>query len=260
MILTATKPITAPGLDEHAVCLARLSSRSALYTDLQVLLGACGGNLSMDEYRRAVIDQNVLSRGSVAARKKVFQELKGRYLLNADHPIFEAFLHEWSRCGSDQERALTAYIHLGLNDRTVAVISQEWLYPQLRRSPCELRVGDLEVFLRQLGNAQHPEVGAWTPITLTRVAQHYLASVRDFGLATGGMKKLSVRPALYAGPVRLLLAILKMTRVPQLAVVRHEAFKWLGIAPEEVIDALSQLNREGRLRFRMQADVVELDH
>ncbi len=252
--------ITVAGLDERASCLARLSSRSALYTDLQVLLGAREGQLSVDAYRRAVIEENVLARGSVAARKKVFQELKGRYLLNAEHPIFAAFLREWVRCGSDQERSLTAYMLLALNDRTVAVISQEWLYPQLRRSPCELRIGDLEVFLRQLGKNQHPEVGEWTPITLTRVAQHYLASVRDFGLATGGIKKVSVRPALYAGPVRLLLAALKMARVPQLAVVRHESFKWLGIAPEEVIDALSQLNREGELRFRMQADVVEMHH
>ena len=51
-----------------------------------------------------------------------------------------------------------------------------------------------------------------------------------------------------------------MARVPQLAVVRHESFKLLGIAQEEVIDALSQLNREGELRFRMQADVVEINH
>jgi hypothetical protein len=49
-----------------------------------------------------------------------------------------------------------------------------------------------------------------------------------------------------------------MMRVPQLQAVRHEAFKLLGIAPEEVIDALSQLNRHGDLRFRIQADVVEL--
>src|SRR6516162_6725668 len=97
------------GLDDDAACLARLSSRSALYTDFQVLLGACVGKLSLEEYRWAVIDENVLSRGSVAARKKVFQELKGRYLLNVENSLYSEFQHEWSRCRSDQERALTAY-------------------------------------------------------------------------------------------------------------------------------------------------------
>jgi hypothetical protein len=56
----------------------------------------------------------------------------------------------------------------------------------------------------------------------------------------------------------LLLRALEILRVPPLQIVRHESFKILGIVPDEVIDALSQLNRQGDIRFRMQADVVEL--
>ena len=63
------------GLDQHSPCLARLSARSALYTDLQVLLQARTELLASVAYRRAVVDENVLARGSVAARKKVFKEL-----------------------------------------------------------------------------------------------------------------------------------------------------------------------------------------
>jgi len=258
MRMAVTHDNVIAGLDPDGLCLARLSARSALYTDLQVLLQARPELLSTADYRRAVIDENVLARVSVATRKKVFKELKGRYVLDGQHPLFATFHHEWGRCGSDQERALTAYMLFALKDRTVALTSMEWLYPQLRRAPCEVRIGDLETFLRQLGKGAHPEVARWTPITLTRVAQHYLASVRDFGLATGTTRKLAVRPALYGCPVRLLLAALRMLRVPPLQVVRHEAFKLLGIGPEEVIDALAQLNRCGGLRFRMQADVVEI--
>lgn len=256
MEVTHGNPVT--GLDQDGRCLARLSARSALYTDLQVLLQARTELLPVADYRRAVVDGNVLSRGSVAAREKVFKELKGRYVLDGGHPLYSAFHHEWRRCGSDQERALTAYVLLALNDKTVSVTSMEWLYPHLRRAPCEVRIGDLVTHLRQIGKGRHPEVAKWSPSTLTSVAQHYLASIRDFGLATGTIKKVAVRPALYGCPVRLLLAALRMLRVSPLQVVRHEAFKLLGIAPEEVIDALSQLNRHGDLRFRMQADVVEL--
>lgn len=139
------------GLDPGGLCLARLSARSALYTDLQVLLQARTELLPASDYRRAVVDENVLSRGSVAARKKVFKELKGRYMLDEEYPLYSTFHREWRRCGSDQERALTAYVLLALNDRTVALTSMEWLYPQLRRAPCEVRIGDLEIFLRQVG-------------------------------------------------------------------------------------------------------------
>jgi hypothetical protein len=216
--------------------------------------------MTLAEYRRAVLEENALARASEAARKKIYQELKGRYILDANNPLFAAFWQQWVRCASDQERALTAYVLLGLKDKTVALTSMQWLYPHLRRASSELRLGDLEAFFHQLGQTNHPEVAQWSPITLTRVAQHYLASIRDFGLATGTTKKFAVRPALYGCPVRLLLVALEMLQVPPLQVVRHEAFKLLGVAPEEVIDALSQLNREGELRFRMQADVVEITH
>ena len=258
MSMDQAQTISIPGLEHNAPCLARLSARSALYTDLQVLLQSRTGLLSATDYRRAVVDENTLLRGSVAARKKIFKELKGRYLLDGGHPLYSAFHQEWCRCGSDQERALTAYVLFALNDKTVAVTSMEWFYPHLRRAPCEIRVGDLVTYLRQMGKGRHPEVTKWSPSTLTSVAQHYLASIRDFGLATGTTKKVAVRPALYGCPVRLLLAALRMLRVSPLRVVRHEAFKLLGIAPEEAIDTLSQLNRSGDLRFRMQADVVEL--
>lgn len=247
-----------PGLSSEAGLVARLSARSALYTDLQVLLHFRPQAMTLAEYRRAVLEENALARGSDAARKKVFKELKGRYILDAKHPLFTAFWQQWVRCASDHERALTAYVLLALNDKTVAVVSMEWLFPHLRRASSDLRIRDLEAFLQQLGQAAHPEVAQWSPITLTRVAQHYLASIRDFGLATGSIRKIAHRPALYGSPVRLLLRALELLRTPPLQVVHHDAFKLLGIAPDEVIDALSQLNRQGDIRFRMQADVVEL--
>ena len=36
-------------------------------------------------------------------------------------------------------------------------------------------------------------------------------------------------------------------------------FRLIGLESHEVIDALSELSRQGKLGFRMQADVVELD-
>jgi hypothetical protein len=41
--------------------------------------------------------------------------------------------------------------------------------------------------------------------------------------------------------------------------VHAPAFKLLCLDTTEVIDALSEMNRVGALRFRMQGDVVEFD-
>jgi len=246
-----------PGMVAAGRLLARLSSRSALASDFQLLMGRAPGT-SRGDYRQAVLEENCLARSSTSARTKLYGELKGRYLLDDQHPLFAAFLAEWRLLEDDQDRMQLVYVLFALNDRTVAVTSCEWLFPHLRRSASELRVGDLESFYRSLGKQGHPEVSEWTVKTLTRVAQHYLASVRDFGFATGGTKKIAVRPSPRPASIRLILRALRLAGVSQFGIISHGFFQILGISPGEVVDALSVLNRQGSLRFRMQADVIEL--
>ena len=250
-------PISVPGLDPAGRCLARLSSRSALLTDFRLLLES-GGAQRPEAIRELVLGDNVLSRKSSSARSKLFTELKGRYLLDPSRPLFAAFLSEWAHSRSEEERSLVIYALFALNDRTVTVTSMQWLFPHLCGSRSELRIGDLETFYRSLGKGPHPEIGTWTPTTLTRVAQHYLASVRDFGLAVGGIKKTAHRPALYAAPVRMLLRGLRLAGVSPLSITSHKVFRILGIPQAEIPAALSELNRQHAIRFRQQADVVEL--
>lgn len=246
------------GLDLKGRMGSRLSSRSAMYADLHLLLSeasAVGGvNL-----RDLILENNLLRKSTTAARQRAFQELNLRYDLGTENsPLLRAFLREWNAALSSTERDLVAYVLFALNDRTAMIASSEWLYPHLRRPASELRVGDLEAFLQSIVRTSHPEVGAWSRGTLARVARHYLASVRDFGLAKGGAKKVSVKPALYAAPVRLLISAAQLAGCTPYQILRHEAFKILGIAPDEVIDALAELHRQRALHFKMQADIVEL--
>jgi hypothetical protein len=156
------------------------------------------------------------------------------------------------------ERGLTAYVLLALNDRLVADLGLNWLYGFLRKSPADLRVDDVCKFIDHSAAVDHPEVRKWTEDTRLHVAQHYLASIRDFGLATGKFRKTTVRPALYGPPMRLLIHALRMAAVRDLEIVGSPVFGLLGLDRSEVIEALGELNRQGELRFRMQADVVEM--
>ena len=250
--------VVVPGLGVGAPYLSRLSARSALYTELHQLLDAEDRARSPAEYRKCVVDENCLAKPSTAARVKHWQELKSRYRLDAEDPLFAAFWAEWARCSSEAERSLTAYVLLALNDRLVADLGTEWLYPLLRRAPTELRLADVLAFIQRAFRA-HPEARAWSEETRVAVAQKYMASIRDFGLARGTVRKTSIRPALYGSPVRLLVRALGLAGVAPLDLVRAPAFKLLCLDTNEVIDALGEMNRVGALRFRMQGDVVELD-
>ncbi len=245
-------------LEPGAPWSARLSARSALYTDLHVLLDTTCEPLSAAAYRSLVVDDNCVARKSVATRAKIWEELKKRYILDTGYPLFAAFLQEWRRCRSEPERGLTAYVLLALHDRLIADLGTQWLCPLLRRAPAELRVADVLGFLERAAQ-NRPEVAAWSDHTRTAVAQKYAASVRDFGLARGTVRKVTVRPALHAAPVRLLVRALRLAGVGPLDLVRAPIFRLLALEGHEVVDALGELNGRDALRFRMQGDVVELD-
>lgn len=246
-----------PALDPSAKYLSRLSARSALYTDLRLLLAGLADPLPSAGYRRLVVDDNRLARRSAAARTKIWTELKTRYILDRDAPLFLAFWNEWCRSRSEPEHGLTAYVLLALNDRLVAELGTQWLFPLLRRAPAELRVDEVLTFIVRAASS-HPEVHQWSSQTRTAVAQKYLASLRDFGIAQGKVRKMTVRPALYAAPARLLVRALRLTGVAEFDLIQAPIFRLLGIEGVEIIDALSELHRREELRFKIQADVVEI--
>ena len=72
-------------------------------------------------------------------------------------------------------------------------------------------------------------------------------------------RKVTVRPALYGAPVRLLVRALRLVGVRPLELVRAPIFRLLALEEHDVIEALGELNRLDAVRFRMQGDVVELD-
>ncbi|MCI0626637.1 MAG: DUF1819 family protein [Acidobacteria bacterium] len=253
------QPGMVPGLRPEMSYSSRLSARSALYTDLRLLLDSRRQAFSTEEYRAFIVTDNCLARASSSARRKVWEELKKRYLLDRRQPLFEAFWSEWRRSKSDPERGLTAYVLLALNDRLVADLGMQWLDGYLRRAPAELRVEEVRNFIRRAGDGEHPEVREWTEDTQLHIAQHYLASIRDFGLARGKNKKISFRPALYGAPVRLLVRALRFAGLNDLEIVTSPVFRLLALEGSEVIDALGELNQQAELRFRMQGDVIELE-
>ncbi|MBM4125574.1 MAG: DUF1819 family protein [Nitrospira sp.] len=246
-----------PALDPSSELTSRLSARTALYTELRLLLDAAQASEGAS-YRELVLGQNCLARASASARAKLWKELKARYRLDSDDPLFGAFLQEWRRAGTEAERQLVAFVFFALNDRLVAQVSKEWLCPLLRIAPTALRPDHLAAYLNKLLEGDR-KAGAWTQETRARIVRHYLASIRDFGLAKGTVKKESVRPALHGAPIRLLVSALLLAGTPLLQAVQSPAFKILGLEGSEAIDALGELNRQGALKFKMQGDVVELE-
>ena len=250
--------ITIPALNGTGSYSSRLSSRSALYTDFTLLVNGQPEMLDSRRYRQLVIDDNILSRASTASRQKIWKELKARYILDENRPLFGAFWNEWQKCESEQERCQTAYGLLALNDLLVADLGMELLFPRLRAAPKGINVIDILSYMN-IKMKLHPELEQWSEKTKLAVSQKYLASIRDFGLAKGKLKKTTIRPALYGAPIRLLIRALKLHEIGDSDLITSPIFRLLAIDQKEVIGILSELNQRCELFFKIQGDVVELD-
>lgn len=250
--------IAVPAINGDAKYTSRLSARSALYTDLTLLLDGLSEALESIEYRNLIVRDNKLSRNSISSREKIWSELKKRYILDAGNHLFDIFWKEWKQCRSEAEKAQVVYFFFSLNDRLVADINTDFLYPLLIKAPTEIHVNDVLTFLDQ-SRTKHPEVSMWVESTRFKISKHYLASIRDFGLAKGKYKKTTIRPALYGAPVRLLIRALKLKGVSTRDIISSSIFRMLAIDQSEVVDSLSQLNQKGDICFKIQGDVVELD-
>ncbi len=238
--------------------LARLSSRSALVSELKILLAAGSDEPEDGEYRHLILDENCLAKATESSRQRAWKDLSSRYLLRPTHPLFRSFLAEWSRHLTEPEASLTLYCLWALNDKLVANLGINYLFPKLREAPSPISADDIAAYLFA-EKGRHPELLEWSTKTTGAVSRKYVASIRDFGLAKGVYSKMSVRPALYAAPARFLVRALRLHNTNDLRIVRSAWFRLIGLDSHEVIDAFGELSRQGKLCFRMQADVVELD-
>jgi len=209
-------------------------------------------------YRHAVIEENLLGRATRAARSKAWKELAPRYGVDGAALLFRAFLDENRGTSSEKDRALVAYLLFALNDRLVCDLGVDWLYQYLRAAPAELRTADVIGFLNAREHA-HPEIAGWSPSSRENIASHYLSALKEFGLARGAQKKVSVRPSPGTPPVRFLLRALLLSGQSPLAAVQSPLSRLLGLSLDETVDRLFGLNADGAIRFRMQGDVVEID-
>lgn len=70
------------------------SSRTLMFSELSGLLDA-GASLSRDDYRRLVIDDNVLGKPTASTRKITFQRLSELYGFSPELPLFRLLTRLW---------------------------------------------------------------------------------------------------------------------------------------------------------------------
>src|SRR6266516_2995924 len=71
------------------------SSRTMMLAELRLLLSACPQSAGLEEYRSAILDENVLLKKTVATRKASFRWMRELYALDRKTLLFRALRDLW---------------------------------------------------------------------------------------------------------------------------------------------------------------------
>ncbi len=244
--------LPAPGAQPITARLAAAASRRA---DLETLLAVASPDASVQELRHLVLERNVAGKASAVARRKLWGQLRERYLLDRSVPEVAAFLAGMAKTSSPADRGLLCLLMMARGDRLFREITLRAVSPFLARDgtslpSCQVRQV-LEAYLRE-----HDLT--WSPDTIEHVRQHLMAALKDFGALRGSKTKRTIRPR--PGAQVTLLAIrfgLLQGLTPRQA-LESLWFRLLGLEVGQAVDLLYAAAREGALGFRMQAEVVDL--
>lgn len=237
---------------------ARLASAGAMWPELQKTIAAVSSAVSPDEVKTLIIDRNLLAKATASNRQKVARKLLQRYTLNATDPVFARFKHEYERESAESQRGLMGYLMMSSNDALMRHLSTEWLAPKLSRPGQELTYDDLETALDDLAE-EAPQVNEWADSTRTRIMQHYLGAVRDFGLAEGVQTKRVVPARVGCRPIAFAARLSVLQGLSGQALVGSEWFRLFGFDTGEAVNRLLDLNTAGLAQVRVRGDVIDIE-
>ena len=237
---------------------ARLAAQGAMIEEIRVLVPVIRPESARVDARRAILDDNILRRPSLGSREKVFAKLSTRYF-RADTPQSVArFVRAMQKATDPVQGGLFSYLMLLWNDALVFLLGCEWLPAKFKTSSFSAETRDIEIELERLSK-QSPEIKRWTKITRNRAAQHYLGLLRDFGYATGSVRKLLKRPFISPGVVLFGAQLIVGGGESVGGLPDHLIFKAMGLSVKDVISAFTELREQGLVEFAIQGGVTHFN-
>jgi len=217
-----------------------------MLSELSLLLEAVEADGSPEDYRSAVLDENVLLKKSDSTRKESLKHLRELYVLDVRDPLFDALrtLYGHDRASLPILAVLMAVSRDGLLRATA---------PTILETPPGAPVS--AAMLSETVSAAFPD--RMGPVTLESVGQRTASSWTQSGHLKGRVKKVRARALTSVGAVVFALMLGHISGVRGLPLYETLWARLLD-APTNEIDALAfAASQRGLLEYRRMGDVAE---
>lgn len=196
---------------------------------------------SYDAVEEAVLEENLLRKSSESYRRGILREITRRYDIDEDGYTETPLVRVFKRPIGESVQEWILYYEFS-QEPVVTLLTTEFLYPNFHGGALTLRKDDVVEFINELED-DYPVISSWSENTRLRVAEHYLAAVKNFGLLEGSKEKefKYIYP-----PDELILYVLYSLFEQDVttadAVVEHPDWKLLLLTPEEVRDRIQDVS------------------
>lgn len=144
--------------------------------------------MELQQIRHAVLEENVLDRGTWHNRETVWKHIYRRYISGRDVGHLATLARMVDRCPTEAAVNLVLFYEYCQIDALLYDLTAQCAYELHQGARTAMDAVDIDEWLKAQEPA-HPEIGGWSATTRNRVMKSYLATIRDFGLVTGTKRK-----------------------------------------------------------------------
>ena len=234
-----------------AVLTSRIIKGGALLDDARRLVEVWVSTETVEQNLGRVLGQNLLAKRSRVRLEEVV-DLVLRPRLIDPGPDVLASLKLLEESPSAFREA--CYYEAARADPLIGRFAEDALFPRHLRGRTVIDVSDVEGWL-----AEQTGPLAWGEAVRRRVANGLLATLRDFGVLDGSVKKRIARPRLSVGGFAYAAYREHQQGRPARALVASHVWRWWLLEEQQVRELFDAAARHGILRYAEAGSAIRID-
>jgi len=165
-----------------------MSGKGALLAEAKAVLHRIDAGMDPDQIRHAVVEDDILDRGTRQNRENVWKNTFRRYISGRDAQHIATLARMVGLCPTEAAVDLVLFYEYCQADALLYDLTASCTYNLYQSARTAIDTVDISEWLSQQ-ESSHPEINGWSATTRNKVTKSYLATIRDFGLVTGTKHK-----------------------------------------------------------------------
>jgi hypothetical protein len=223
------------------------TSRTMMLSELSLILEHVGAKAKADDYRAAIVEQNVLGKPTQTTRKRTAERLVELYALDQTRPVFRLLRHFWTADAS--ARPMLAFL---------AAAARDPLIRETTPFVVAIPVGAALAPAQTAAHLAEKYPKRFQASTALATAQRLASSWTQAGFLTGKVNKKRTRPAVTPVVVTFALALGYLCGFRGKMLLDTMWTRMLDRTPAEIADLAVEASKQGWMNYKAAGSVVEI--